>query len=147
MLHHDCAGPGTVPLCRLWLPRRCRENCTNAHSGPAEKENSEKASYMVGENIRFSPFLPQQNPQIYCPKNPISSKKWKHPFNPPKSGHITMIPKPESGWWFQPTWLKNMIVKMGIFPKGSVWKYKNIWNHHLDNCGSVETGCISRRGF
>ena len=42
------------------------------------------------------------------------------------------------------SWLKNPFEKyarqIGSFPQGLGWKYKNIWNHHLDLEGKNDSG-------
>ena len=54
-----------------------------------------------------------------------------------------------TSWVVEPTHLKNMLVKLGIFSKIGV-NIKQIWNHHLDNehdvviKSSVQLNCLTK---
>ena len=67
---------------------------------------------------------------------------WKNGENHPEKQsiqqvlhHFTGLKKTKiwsSGWWFQPTPLKNMTSSVGmVIPK--IWKIKNVWNHQPGN--------------
>ena len=45
----------------------------------------------------------------------------------------------------EPTHLKNMLVKLEIFPNFRGENAKNIWNHHLDNIGFTVSLCGAKK--